>query len=160
MVDGWIGAVTGFYLTANAARLCAYVPQARQVAICKVGPSLVLSTWLVPSFAYASTAAYALTIQHNALLALWSIVNFGAGLLVAALAMRARRAAKGASFYSAAYVGATRSGEHGLRRRGRVDAAFLDAVTRDQRHAVQLQFRPFDVAAGIGIRAARMKRAA
>ena len=96
----------------------------------------------------------------------YGVANLTLSLVIAGLAAHCQSKTRLASaampprrkpFYSADQV--ARSGrDDGLGHR--VDAPFLDPVAGDQRHADRLQFRPFDLAAGIGIGAARMERAA
>jgi hypothetical protein len=161
----WIDAVTGLYLAANAMRLFAYVPQVRCLLHRDRRDGVSVLSCLLFAAAHASTAIYAFTIQQNAMLALWAIGNLLPTLLIALLAARRRdgdeKALNNASaFYSAGFTSTPASREHRIGLGRRIDAAFFDAVTGNPRDTGHLQFRPFDLATGIGIRAARMKSAA
>lgn len=121
--------------------------------------------------AHASTAAYDFEMRSGSMLACYGVANLTLSLVIAGLAAHCQSKTRLASaampprrktpFFSADQV--ARSGRSSGRDDGlghRVDAPFLDPVAGDQRHADRLQFRPFDLAAGIGIGAARMERAA
>jgi hypothetical protein len=162
----WIDAVTGLYLAANAMRLFAYVPQVRCLLQRDRRDSVSVVSCLLFAATHASTAIYAFAIQQNTMLALWAIGNLLPNLLIALLSARRQRdgseeALNNASaFYSAAFTSTPASREDRIGRGRRVDAAFFDAVTGNPRDAGRLQFRPFELATRIGIRAARMKGAA
>jgi hypothetical protein len=170
MESNWIDAVTGLYLASNTARLLAYVPQIRCLLHRDRRGSVSVVSCLLFAATHASTAIYAFAIQHNTTLALWAIGNLLPSLLIAALAARRQRDAgekvlnnalnNAAAFYSAAFTSTSASREDRIGRGRRIDAAFFDAVTRNPRNTGRFQFRPFDLAARIGIRAARMKSAA
>ena len=158
--DTWMQAVTGLYLVCNGSRLFAYLPQIASLVKTRQADGISVTSWLIFAVAHASTAAYAFEMRSDAMLVWYGLANVGLSLLVAALAARAQRNQRsrmpvgGPVFYSADHARAS-GGDGGL-----VDAPFLDAVAGDQRDAVRLQFRPFGLAAGVGIGAARMERAA
>jgi hypothetical protein len=162
----WIDAVTGLYLAANATRLFAYVPQVRCLLQRDRRDGVSVVSCLLFAVTHASTAIYAFTIQQNTTVALWAIGNLLPTLLIAVLAARRQRdgsekALNNAStFYSAGFTSTPASREHRIGRGRRIDAAFFDAVTGNPRDTRHFQFRPFDLATRIGIRAARMKSAA
>ena len=167
--ETWLHAVTGLYVVCNASRLLAYVPQIDALVRQRRVEGVSVASWLIFAVAHASTAAYAYAMRSDTMLVWYGIANLVASLSIAWLAaqgQRRARVAEGASgasdverFYSAAHADGS-SGRHDGRLRGDVDAAFLDAVARDQRDAVGFQFRPLGLASGIGERAARMEGAA
>ena len=157
--DPWTQAVTALYLVCNGSRLLAYAPQIAALVRTRQADGVSVGAWLIFAVAHASTAAYAFEMGSDAMLVWYGLANMALSLTVAALAACAQSRKKrdsapigGSAFYSASY-GSGGVGE-------RVDAPFLDAVARDQGQAVRLQFRPLGLAAGVGVRAARMERAA
>ena len=160
--DTWMHAVTGLYMVCNGSRLFAYVPQITALVRTRQADGISVASWLIFAVAHASTAAYAFEMRSDAMLVWYGLANTTLSLLVAALAGRAqwnkrdRAPVGGPAFYSADHG----SGSDGDRFDDRVDAPFLDAVARDQRDALQLQFRPLGPAPVVGMRAARMERAA
>ena len=167
----WHHAVAALYVGCNASRLLAYVPQIDAMVRRGRVDGVSVTSWLIFAVAHASTAAYAYEMRSDSILVWYGIANLIASLTIASLAahgQRRMRVAQGAAgvsdeepsrFYSAAHATGP-SGRDDVRQRGDVDPAFLDPVARDQRDAVGLQFRPFDLASRIGERAARMEGAA
>ncbi len=170
--DAWTHVVTGLYMVCNASRLLAYLPQIDGLVRRRRTEGVSVASWLIFAVTHASTAACAFEMNSDRMLVWYRLANLTASLLVASLAARAQWKARridtlpvaanhaAMRFYSALHATADRSGQHGDRLGHRVDAPFLDAVARDQRDPIPFQFRPFDLASGIGKRAARMKRAA
>lgn len=162
----WIDAVTGLYLATDTARLFAYVPQVRCLLQRDRRDRVSVVSWLLFAATHASTAIYAFAIQQNPMLALWAIGNLLPNLQIVVLAAQRQRdgsetALNNASaFYSAGFTSGPASREDSIGRGRRIDAAFFDAVAGNPRDAGRFQFRPFDLATRIGIRAARMKSAA
>ena len=169
----WVAAATLLYMTANAARMIAYVPQIRRLVGRDRRESVSAASWIIFAVANGSAVIYALVAQHNTVVALWSLANCAASLVVAMLAARRhhRSTDDGAvAFYSAPFSGdagspvirrpPTRSRDDDVGHGRRVDATFLDAVTGHPRRPVELQFRPLDPAAVVRIRAARIEGAA
>jgi|GEM_PF-2945609 len=160
--DTWAQAVTGLYLVCNGSRLLAYVPQITALVKTRQAEGISVGSWLIFAVAHASTAAYAFEMRSDSMLVWYGLANTSLSLLVATLAARAqwhkrcKAPVGGPAFYSADHA----SRRDGDRLGDRVDAPFVDAVACDQREAVPLQFRPFGLAAGVGVRAARMERAA
>ena len=159
----WTQIVTTLYLIGNGFRLCAYLPQIDCLIRRRDVDGISVASWLAFAAANATTVVYAVHLHSGPLLVTCNVANLAASLLVALLAAlcRGRRsdAVAGGRFYSVDHAAAS-SGGHRMRRGRRIDAAFLDAVARYPRRAVQFQFRPFDPAAGVGERAARMEGAA
>jgi uncharacterized protein with PQ loop repeat len=164
-------AVTDLYMIANVGRLFAYMPQIRRLARADRSEGVSVGSWIVFAIAHASTAAYAIEVQDNPMIAWWAVGNLTTSVAIAGLAWyrRHQREARASSldqpFYCAAFLGqhtisAMASGEDRVGLGRRVDATLFDAMARHKRHAMTLQFRPFGLATRIGIRAAWMKSAA
>lgn len=177
MSDGvWVQAVTWLYLACNGTRLFAYVTQTRGLMRCDRDAQVAIGPWLVLTAANGSTVGYGLAVQSSRLLVLHAGVNFVATLVIVGLAWRRKQhgrrgaasplrgAAEASYFYAAAHATVATSVDRLRDHRPVVvevvDATLVDAVARHQRRPVRRQFGALDLAARIGVRAARMERAA
>ena len=159
----WTQIVTTLYLVGNGFRLFAYLPQLHGLIRRREVDGISVASWLAFAAANTTTVVYAVHTHSSPLLVVCNVANLAASLLIAGLAaMHGRRRPRhrpDPRFYSASHVRPD-SGRHRLRFDRRVDAAFFDAVASHPRDAVRFQFRPFDLAAGVGKRAARVEGAA
>ena len=166
--EAWIHLVTVIYMVCNVTRVLAYLPQIVCLVRGGAADGVSVSTWMMFAAANGSTAIYALEVQSSAMLVVLNAANLSGNLVVAVLAAWRQRQARdrrlaytdGGAFYAAAFTPLVPSCDEGLGEADLADAPLLDPVARDQRDPIRLQLRPFDLASLVGIRAARMKRAA
>ena len=159
----WTQIATTLYLVGNGFRLVAYLPPLHGLIRRRQVDDISVASWLAFAAANATTVVYAVHLHSSPLLVICNVANLAASLLIAGLAAlhggRRPLRRQNPRFYSAGHV-RRRSGRYRLGLDRRVDAAFFDAVAGHPRDAVRFQFRPFDLATGVGKRAARMEGAA
>ncbi len=170
---GILHATAVVYIGCNSSRLLAYLPQLRGLFD---GARVATANWLIPVLASASTVVYGLQLHSNLVLMWFAGANALAGLMIAAAGRWLRDRRRTADepsippvsddFFYAAELAKRRSDfDDAARLEARIPgtyapffkAAFLDRVARDERDAMQFQFRPLGPATRVRVRTTGME---
>ena len=156
------GVVTCTYLLFSGLRLFAYIPQIGMLVRRECIDGVSIGSWTTFTAAHASTALYAVAVQRDAALAITTVFNVIACLLIVGLAWQRRRERQRCVPARPIVPFATTAARRprAMLLCPRADAAFFDGVARDQGRAVGLHLGPFGLATGIRMRTARVKSAA
>lgn len=145
--------VTFTYLLFSGIRLFAYVPQIAMLLRRQCIDAVPIASWLTFAAAHASTALYAVAVQHDAALAITTLFNVVACLAIVGLAWQRRHEKRCRAIPKQSPVRRPRA----LLLCPRADASFFDSVARDQGRTVGFHLGAFGLATGIRMRTARVK---